>query len=360
MTAGFGAFLTASDPALQIANAEIEARKALEQYGYDWAKVRIAGNTAIITGTAPTEAERIIAYQAVRGALHQAMVEEDMVSTIISHLALAEHKPNPGVAPAKIATAAEPLPVAAPIQEAQQQAQSVTEAAPIPAGTHAPAQETSPRIAAVPDQAPVEAPVTSTTAANEPAPKVFTPEPVAEAPVATLASAPQVIAAATPAPTVPKPTPVVETSAITKPAAATATGCKAQFSQTLSNSKIAFGIDSAKIEKSSDELLDTLSGIARHCGHFKLTVEGHTDLTGRTAYNRSLSQRRANAVRAALIARGIAKDKIVAKGYGASKPIVTGETEVAYAQNRRIEISVSEPEKVSVNAPHAPQGHAKK
>lgn len=334
MTAGFGAFMTASDPALRIANAEIDARKALDQYGYDWAKVHIAGGVAIITGTAPNEAERIIAYQAVRGALHQAMLDDDIVRTINSRVALADIKADPipesiKVASAEPPPAATPDPAPAPVQE-------------VPS---APA-------AAVPDPAP--APVAT------PSAHVVAPEPVAAAPVTNLAPASEAVAAATPAPEAPKAAEVIETSAITKPATVTATTCKLEFTETLSKSKIAFGIDSAKIEKSSDVLLDELSGIAKRCAHYKLTVEGYTDLTGRAAYNRMLSQRRADAVRTALISRGVSKEKIAAKGYGASKPVVKGENEAAYAQNRRIEIAVNELAKISTPQTNLNQAHTKK
>ena len=132
----------------------------------------------------------------------------------------------------------------------------------------------------------------------------------------------------------------IETSAVNPPAKTSREDCQTEFADLMSKSKIAFGVDSAKIEASSLPLVDQLVSIAKRCASYKLIVEGHTDLTGRVAHNRDLSQRRADAVREALVKHGVTKKAITSIGFGASRPIAKGENEAAYAKNRRIEFKV--------------------
>jgi len=69
-------------------------------------------------------------------------------------------------------------------------------------------------------------------------------------------------------------------------------------------------------------------------------VIGHTDKVGSDAYNDALSRQRAEVVRTALLARGIAVDKVVTIGRGKREPIVATAEGVAEARNRRVEIQV--------------------
>jgi outer membrane protein OmpA-like peptidoglycan-associated protein len=68
------------------------------------------------------------------------------------------------------------------------------------------------------------------------------------------------------------------------------------------------------------------------------TVEGHTDDTGAAAYNKKLSQKRANAVRDYLVEHGFPADKITAVGYGEEKPICPTKTKKCRQANRRVDI----------------------
>jgi len=67
---------------------------------------------------------------------------------------------------------------------------------------------------------------------------------------------------------------------------------------------------------------------------------GHTDSTGSTSYNQALSERRAVAVRGALIARGANAANLTAVGYGESRPIASNGTREGRARNRRTEFKV--------------------
>ena len=71
-------------------------------------------------------------------------------------------------------------------------------------------------------------------------------------------------------------------------------------------------------------------------------VEGHTDSVGDDATNQELSERRAAAVRDALLARGVDAARIEAVGYGATHPIADNRTESGRQKNRRIDIVLSD------------------
>jgi len=69
-------------------------------------------------------------------------------------------------------------------------------------------------------------------------------------------------------------------------------------------------------------------------------VAGHTDSDGSEAYNQSLSERRAIAVRSYFIDAGIAADRLTARGYGESEPVANNATNAGKAQNRRVVLRI--------------------
>jgi outer membrane protein OmpA-like peptidoglycan-associated protein len=72
----------------------------------------------------------------------------------------------------------------------------------------------------------------------------------------------------------------------------------------------------------------------------KIEIAGHTDNVGNAATNKNLSQARANAVANYIIKNGVAKDRIVAKGYGMEKPVASNKTAAGKSQNRRVEFTI--------------------
>ncbi len=72
----------------------------------------------------------------------------------------------------------------------------------------------------------------------------------------------------------------------------------------------------------------------------KMVVEGHTDSQGAAAYNQTLSQHRAEAVRDYLVSRGIASDRISAQGFGPTRSVADNASAEGRANNRRVEIVV--------------------
>lgn len=113
--------------------------------------------------------------------------------------------------------------------------------------------------------------------------------------------------------------------------------CDKSMSDLLSSARMEFRTGSADIGPGSDAALAAIAKAAAACPGM-LRIEGHTDNVGRDAKNTTLSRARAEAVRAALIARNIAPSRLVAEGYGAARPIADNATAEGRARNRRIEI----------------------
>jgi OOP family OmpA-OmpF porin len=71
-----------------------------------------------------------------------------------------------------------------------------------------------------------------------------------------------------------------------------------------------------------------------------IVATGHTDWTGTDAYNLKLSMRRANAVKAFLVSKGVPADRVFTEGKGESKPVASNRTSEGRAKNRRVEVEV--------------------
>jgi len=109
----------------------------------------------------------------------------------------------------------------------------------------------------------------------------------------------------------------------------------------LNDSVINFASDSAEIPASTMEFLQKAASDLKQLptGHV-VEIAGYTDNTGDEALNVALSQRRADAVRNALIGLGAAPDMLAAKGYGSADPIASNETPDGRKRNRRIEYRI--------------------
>lgn len=91
---------------------------------------------------------------------------------------------------------------------------------------------------------------------------------------------------------------------------------------------------------SSYTIVDALADYLKEHADIKLSIEGHTDAKGSAKKNRVLSQRRAEAVRDALVSRGVAAARLTAKGFGPDRPIAPNDSEENRAKNRRVEFIV--------------------
>jgi outer membrane protein OmpA-like peptidoglycan-associated protein len=105
---------------------------------------------------------------------------------------------------------------------------------------------------------------------------------------------------------------------------------------------IEFETGSADIKPGSYKLLDEIFESAVVAEGLKVGVYGHTDNKGSDDVNIPLSQKRAEAVRAYLLKKGLKQTQIEAKGYGSQKPIAENSTEAGRSKNRRVEIVLGE------------------
>lgn len=101
---------------------------------------------------------------------------------------------------------------------------------------------------------------------------------------------------------------------------------------------INFAVDQAKIESSSQPVLEQITAMLKQNANLKLSIEGHTDQSGNAAHNKKLSEQRAEAVRGDLIAKGINASRLTSKGFGAEHPVADNNTEQGKAANRRVEL----------------------
>ena len=104
---------------------------------------------------------------------------------------------------------------------------------------------------------------------------------------------------------------------------------------------VLFEFNSDQLQADAEESLKRFVDYVKKPPGFKsVTIEGHTDSVGKPAYNLSLSQRRANTVRASLIRFGLPSDKVRAVGYGMTRPIADNGNYQGRAMNRRVEFKV--------------------
>jgi outer membrane protein OmpA-like peptidoglycan-associated protein len=83
-----------------------------------------------------------------------------------------------------------------------------------------------------------------------------------------------------------------------------------------------------------DELFSTLQAASGS----RIEIGGHTDSRGRDSINLRISQQRADIIKSYLVKKGISADRITARGFGASEPVATNETEEGRQANRRTEV----------------------
>ncbi|MBN2078505.1 MAG: OmpA family protein [Spirochaetes bacterium] len=101
-----------------------------------------------------------------------------------------------------------------------------------------------------------------------------------------------------------------------------------------------FKFRSADLMAESKYELNRIIALMRENPSMKLEISGHTDDIGSDRANQALSMRRAESVVRYLVKHGIVRDRLVAKGYGKTRPIATNKREEGRAENRRVEITV--------------------
>jgi outer membrane protein OmpA-like peptidoglycan-associated protein len=154
---------------------------------------------------------------------------------------------------------------------------------------------------------------------------LVTPCPV-PAPAVPVAAAPE----PTPAPAYVAPAPVPAPVYVAPEPAAPA--------KKLVLEGVNFDFDKAALRQEDSGSLDNDVATLKSWGDVDIEVAGHTDSMGSDAYNMKLSQQRADAVRNFLISRGVAADRLTAKGYGESQPVADNATDEGRFKNRRVEL----------------------
>jgi len=101
---------------------------------------------------------------------------------------------------------------------------------------------------------------------------------------------------------------------------------------------INFDSDSDHLRDESKPTLDLVASVLKAHADWKVTIEGHTDSTATPEHNQTLSEGRANAVKAYLTGTGIDAARLTTKGLGSTQPVASNDTALGRAANRRVEL----------------------
>jgi outer membrane protein W/outer membrane protein OmpA-like peptidoglycan-associated protein len=104
-----------------------------------------------------------------------------------------------------------------------------------------------------------------------------------------------------------------------------------------------FETSSAKLTPDSVAILDQAVAVLKQRAGSQVEVQGHTDSRGKDALNLTLSQKRAESVRAYLVKGGIDAARLTAKGYGETAPVASNDSDEGRAQNRRVDLKFATP-----------------
>lgn len=137
---------------------------------------------------------------------------------------------------------------------------------------------------------------------------------------------------------IPAPAPTVVTPAAPAPAPK----AKPQAVKLTFSTDTLFDFDKSVIKLEGKQMLDGMIGMINHDYNeeYLVIAVGHTDSIGTDAYNMKLGQRRAEAVRAYLISKGIESKRVYTESKGEKQPIADNKTAQGRAKNRRVEIEV--------------------
>ena len=121
-----------------------------------------------------------------------------------------------------------------------------------------------------------------------------------------------------------------------------AKGAKKLYDRIMSDGKFAttgilFDVNKATLKPESMGVINQVVKMMKEHQDLRLSIEGHTDSDGDTAWNQKLSEKRAAAVKDILVERGIEPSRLKTKGYGESKPVDSNSTPEGKANNRRVE-----------------------
>ncbi|WP_437179940.1 OmpA family protein [Pseudomonas azerbaijanoccidentalis] len=105
--------------------------------------------------------------------------------------------------------------------------------------------------------------------------------------------------------------------------------------------KVLFGSDVDSLNVQSTQIVERIAKSLLGVGIERVRVDGHTDASGKEAYNEQLSLRRAKSVGSVLAAAGMKQENIQLRGLGSSQPVASNNTATGRTENRRVSIVVS-------------------
>jgi outer membrane protein OmpA-like peptidoglycan-associated protein len=105
---------------------------------------------------------------------------------------------------------------------------------------------------------------------------------------------------------------------------------------------VLFAVNKAQLSAGGVRNVQKLANFLNQYPQRKVLIEGHTDSTGSRSINQPLSERRADAVRSALIGMGIGGDRIETRGYAEAYPVASNNNAAGRQMNRRVEIVLSD------------------
>jgi outer membrane protein OmpA-like peptidoglycan-associated protein len=106
---------------------------------------------------------------------------------------------------------------------------------------------------------------------------------------------------------------------------------------------ILFDTNSDGVKPAGVENITKMGDILAKYSDDRVKIDGHTDAAGDDKYNQQLSEKRAAAVKALLVARGVQEQQIIVTGYGEAKPVADNATADGRAKNRRVELHIDVP-----------------
>lgn len=120
----------------------------------------------------------------------------------------------------------------------------------------------------------------------------------------------------------------------------------------LNTVTVLFAFDSAEIQLSEADIVETHVQYLQQHTDQRLVLEGHADERGSEQYNDSLGQRRALAIEKALLAKGVSPSQLRVVSFGESQPKIVGQTEASWRSNRRVTFAyeLSDEQLAAVNA----------
>ena len=110
---------------------------------------------------------------------------------------------------------------------------------------------------------------------------------------------------------------------------------------TMKENMVNFGFDSSDLTSAAKANLDKLAQVLKNNMDTNIYIYGHTDSKGTDAYNLSLSERRAAAVKNYLVSQGVSAGRMFTMGVGEKEPVASNDTDAGRAENRRVEFAIT-------------------